>query len=260
MNYAINLNAVLPVRREASEASEQVTQLLFGEYCRVLALKDSFAQIENAFDGYQGWVDKKMLTEISEGEYNQLKSEPIFRTIEPIVDVFCITNKTIYRLSAGSLVPHYNPETSKFEIGDLLFQIHPSFVSFLPEGNIEGVAPTSRVFLNTPYLWGGKNTLGIDCSGFVQVVFSINGISLPRDASQQIERGVQVSLEDAVSGDLLFFEKGRKITHVGIYLGDNRIIHASGKVKIEEVDHQGIKNSFGEYTHALASVKTLRDK
>lgn len=258
MKYAINLNAVLPVRAKASEASEMVTQLLFGEYCKVVGEDGTFLEIENHFDGYKGWVDKKMLTLISEEEYLELETEPIFRTIQPISDVFCLTNKTIYRLSAGSLLPHYSASNSTFEVGGLAFQIHPSFITYLPESNPAGIVPTAMMFLNTPYLWGGKHTLGIDCSGLVQVVFSMNGYTLPRDASQQVEVGEDISLEESTAGDLMFFQKNDKITHVGFYLGEGRIIHASGSVKIETVDAKGILSVKGEYTHSLVRVKTLK--
>lgn len=258
MEFAINLNAVLPVRAEAREGAEQVTQLLFGEYCSILATEGSFTKIENSFDGYQGWVDSKMLTEISEEEYLKLKSENIYRTVEPVSDVFCLTDKSIYRLSAGSLIPHYDESTSKFEIGGLVFQIHPSFITYLPDENLAGVVPTALIFKNTPYLWGGKNTFGIDCSGFVQVVFSINGISLPRDASQQFKCGQEIALTEATAGDLCFFEKEGRITHVGIYCGEGRIIHASGSVKIETVDDKGILSAKGVYTHSLAGVRTVK--
>lgn len=258
MKFAINLNAVLPVRAEAKESSEQVTQLLFGEYCTILMPDGSFSKIENSFDGYQGWVDTKMLTEISEEEHSILESEKRYRTIEPISDVFCLTDKSIYRLSAGSLIPNYDEATSKFEIGGLVFQIHPSFVTYLPGENIDGVLPTSLIFKNTPYLWGGKNIFGIDCSGLVQVVFSMNGILLPRDASQQIGCGQKIKLADASAGDLCFFEKEGRITHVGIYAGEGRIIHASGCVKVETVDDKGILSSKGVYTHNLFEVRTFK--
>lgn len=258
MKFAINLNAVLPVRDEAREGAEQVTQLLFGEYCSVLETEGTFSKIENYFDNYQGWVDSKMLTEISEEEYDQLKTEKVYRTIEPVSDVFCLTDKSIYRLSAGSLIPHYDELTSKFEIGGIVFQIHPSFVTYLPDENLSGVVPTSLIFKNTPYLWGGKNIFGIDCSGLVQVVFSMNGIVLPRDASQQFKYGEEIKLAEATAGDLCFFEKEGKITHVGIYCGEGRIIHASGSVKVETVDGQGILSAKGVYTHSLAGVRTIK--
>lgn len=257
MQYAIFLNSVLPVRAEAKESSEMVTQLLFGEFCSVVEQKDSFCLIKNCFDGYSGWVDEKMLSKIDEKTFLRLCDSPIFRTNAPVADVFCLTDKTIYRLSIGSLLPLYDYEKSTFEIAGKTFQIHPSFVTYLPESSKENIPETTRVFINTPYLWGGKNILGMDCSGFVQVVFSLNGFLLPRDASDQEKEGETVSsLTKAQPADLLFFEKNGKITHVGIYMGEDKVIHASGMVRIDRIDEQGIYNEdIRGYTHRLASIK-----
>lgn len=259
MKYAIYLNTALPIRSEASERSEMVTQLLFGDTCEVLEEAGSFVKIKNSGDGYQGWADSKSLTKIDEDTYNHIINYPVFRTCVPIADIFCMTDKTVYRLSAGSPIPLYNPEKSNFEVGGKAFQIHPTFVTYLPESNKDNIIATSMLFVNTPYLWGGKNILGIDCSGFVQVVYAMNGIALPRDAGMQALDGTKVnSLEESQSGDLLFFEKEGRITHVGIYLGNNKIIHASGRVKIENIDQQGIfSKESDKYTHTLSTIKRV---
>jgi len=261
MKYAINLSAVLPVRKEASEASEMVTQLLFGEFCEVFESEGAFVKIRNLLDDYTGWVDEKMLTEVSASEFDDLKDMPVFRVLVPLAEVFCLSNKTIYRLSAGSLLPGYDANTSKFGFNDKIFQIHPSFVTYLPQGetNVDGIIPSAMQFLNTPYLWGGKNIMGMDCSGFVQIVFSLNGVSLPRDASQQIEMGTEVNFDEVLPGDLMFFNKNEgKVSHVGIFLGDGRIVHASGSVRIDNVDKTGIfRKENLTYTHHLLAVKRV---
>ncbi|HYO21672.1 MAG TPA: C40 family peptidase [Flavisolibacter sp.] len=113
-------------------------------------------------------------------------------------------------------------------------------------------------FINTPYLWGGRSVFGIDCSGFAQQVFKLFGVKLLRDACLQAGQGAAVkSLDEAKPGDLAFFqnEKGR-VTHVGIVLNDKRIVHASGKVRIDSIDADGILNSEnGKRTHKMHSIR-----
>lgn len=259
MQYALFLNTALPVRAEAKESAEMVTQLLFGDFCTVVEEQNSFVKIENHGDKYTGWCDKKMLSQIDEATYNQLQNQPQFRTCVPIADVFCLTNKQIYRLSAGSQIPLYNHETSSFEIAGKVYQIHPSFVTYLPQARKDNIVASALLFQNTPYLWGGKNLFGIDCSGLVQTVFGMNGYQLSRDANTQANEGIEIkSFSQAEATDLLFFEKDGKITHVGIYLGDSKIIHASGKVRIDKIDEEGIYNpELGQYTHRLKTIKRL---
>lgn len=259
MKYAIYLNTALPVRSETSETSEMVTQLLFGDTCEIIETAGAFIKIKNHGDAYQGWVDTKSLTEIDEETYHKVINHPVFRTCVPIADIFCMTDKTVYHLSAGSLLPLYNPEKSGFEIGGKVFQVHPTFATYLPESNKDNITAAAMLFQNTPYLWGGKNIMGIDCSGFVQTVYAMNGFMLPRDASMQVLDGITIhSLEEAQPTDLLFFEKEGRITHVGIYLGDHKIMHASGKVKIEKVDQQGIySEELSKYTHTLSTIKRV---
>jgi cell wall-associated NlpC family hydrolase len=234
-----------------------VSQLLFGECCEALNEKNNFVHIKNARDSYSGWADKKMLTEISKAGYLLLQQSPFFMLCVPVAEVFSLSEQTIYHLPAGSCMPDYDPATGKFGVGERRFQVHPDLVSHLPEdANKEGVAPIASQFLNTPYLWGGKTIMGMDCSGLAQVVFSLCGIFLPRDANQQAGMGIPVPFEEAGSGDLLFFEKNGKITHVGIYLGEGRVLHASGKVKINKVDEHGIlSDDEFSYTHIFSGAR-----
>ena len=107
---------------------------------------------------------------------------------------------------------------------------------------------------------GGRTPMGVDCSGFTQMVYRLNGKHIPRDASQQVDLGVTLSfIEEAESGDLAFFDDAEgNIIHVGIILENNHIIHASGKVRIDRIDQQGIFNKdLGEHTHKLRIIKKV---
>ncbi|HEX2935487.1 MAG TPA: C40 family peptidase, partial [Bacteroidales bacterium] len=122
------------------------------------------------------------------------------------------------------------------------------------------IEEVARKFLHAPYLWGGRTVFGIDCSGFTQIVYKMNGIGIPKDAYQQAEIGEPVQfVEDTRTGDLAFFdnEEGR-ITHTGIILGKSEIIHASGEVRIDKFDHQGIFNEEDNaYSHKLRLIKRI---
>ena len=130
-----------------------------------------------------------------------------------------------------------------------------------PEGaSVESVLHTAKTFLNVPYLWGGRSLFGIDCSGLTQVVFKINHIKIPRDASQQVLSGKPVDrFEDARQGDLAFFrnEEG-KISHVGILMAQNQILHASGCVRMDQFDSKGIFNTEKQlYTHRFECIRRV---
>ena len=119
---------------------------------------------------------------------------------------------------------------------------------------------TAILYLNSPYLWGGKTPFGIDCSGFTQMVYKLNGYKLLRDASQQATQGEALSfIEESEPGDLAFFDNAEGvITHVGIIMEDNYIIHAHGKVRIDRIDHTGIFNSEARmHTHKLRVIKRI---
>ena len=116
------------------------------------------------------------------------------------------------------------------------------------------------LFLNTPYLWGGKTPFGIDCSGFSQMVYRINGYQLNRSAEEQSQQGDALSfIEESEPGDLAFFDNNEGvIDHVGIILKDNYIIHVNGEVRIDRIDHTGIFNTDKRlYSHQLRVIKKI---
>lgn len=260
--FGINLNSVLPMRSEASEQSEMCSQLLFGEHVEILEKGSTFLFVRNIHDNYQGWVDQKMITPISDKMANDLSEEEYTVTNRPIVNCFIETKNENIVLSGGSILPFYDQKKESFELFGKTYHISSEQVSLPFTKNFSGdeMLSVAFMYLNTPYLWGGRHALGIDCSGFVQVVLNICGRKFPRDSKQQVEEGSLISfLPEARSGDLAFFENDEgKITHVGILINNNQIIHASGRVKIESIDAQGIiHEETGNYTHRLRVIKRI---
>ncbi len=260
--FGINLNSVLPMRTEASEKSEMCSQLLFGEHVQILEIEKGFLFVRSMHDAYEGWVDKKMLSPISDELANKLSDEEHAVTNRPIVNCFIESTNENIILSGGSSLPFYNSKKESFELADRAYHIASQQVNLPLTKNFTGdeMLSVAFMYLNTPYLWGGRNALGIDCSGFVQIILSICGRKFPRDSKEQVEEGSLISfLPEARSGDLAFFEnKEGDITHVGILINNNQIIHASGRVKIESIDAQGIiSGDTGEYTHRLRVIKRI---
>ena len=272
--YAIVLHSVVPVRLEPREGAEQETQLLFGEVCQITETLPRWYKIRNEADGEEGYVDAIMLTPMTDEEYTayaESLSHSKARVMLPMTYAVSENNQQTVPLTLGTRLPLYN--NGQFEVLGVKFRIDSAAVAEQPLT----LTPTTlmqvtRFLLNTPYLWGGKNALGMDCSGLTQTVMSLFGISLPRNASQQVNCGKEVKhLKDGKAGDLVFFDhadactdncetnnsKGdTRVTHVGILLDAERVIHCSGRVKIEHIDERGI---FGAeqrlYTHHLAAIR-----
>ena len=261
MVKAISLHSVVPVREEAREGAEQSTQMLFAETCILLEEKTRWNRVKLDLDGQEGWVDAKMITPMTEAEYtvHQKALEKAAVVAFPMVYAVSENNGQTIPLTAGTRLPNYTEGT--FELLGVKFRIDPSMVITAPrEMNQENLLQTVRFFLNVPYLWGGKNALGMDCSGFTQVVMSLFGKKLLRNASEQATQGEAVeSVEKVQAGDLVFFDhEDGKISHVGIAIDPERVIHCSGRVKVEKLTPTGIFSpEKGEYTHHLTKIRRL---
>ncbi len=254
MKYGITTISVIPCRVEPSESAEQVTQLLFGETYRVLEERKKWIRISCSHDNYEAWIDRKLFDSCTE---SQVSSPMSFYTAELVSLVKHETEGSLTPIVLGSTVPPL--KDSLFEMGNHRFQIYGEVNEAKFKGR-DKLVELARMYLNAPYLWGGRGPFGIDCSGLSQVVYAMCGISLPRDAKDQANEGVTLSfIEEAEPGDLAFFDNEEgNIIHVGILLGDNYIIHASGKVRIDRIDHQGIYNpELRDYTHKLRIIKQL---
>ena len=250
MEYGICNLAIVPMRAQPSERSEQVSQVLFGEAFEVIEWQDNWAHIITAFDNYQGWIGKLQFVALGQQAFKQLKEKPPRLTYRPITQAWKITDNSIIYLPIGSSLSFLKGTTC--DIGKERFEIIGQ------AGEAEPLDVIAKSFINSPYLWGGRTHFGIDCSGFTQAVFRLKGVNLRRDASLQAEDGrVVESLADVKLGDLAFFDNAEgKVTHVGIMLNKMYIIHASGKVKIDILENKGIYSEEQKrYTHKLKVIK-----
>lgn len=250
MTFGIAVHPIIPGRAEPSDKAEMVTQVLFGETYKVLEVQKKWMLIEIQTDKYTCWIDVKMFADAGTSI-----ADPDFKTDRRSGDPFgmIIDSKGHrYHIPCGSILQNYQG-------GDFALNGHKfSYKDRIARHDSESVLRRARRFLHAPYLWGGKTAMGIDCSGLTQVVLACAGISIPRDAYLQAEQGEPVDFIDlAVPGDLAFFdnEEGR-ITHVGIITENGEIIHASGSVRVDNLDHQGVyNNDTKSYTHKLRLIK-----
>jgi gamma-D-glutamyl-L-lysine dipeptidyl-peptidase len=257
MEYGISNLSLAPVRAEASDKSEMVTQLLFGEHFEIIGKKNQWRKIRIAYDDYTGWVDEKQFISVPEEVYSRLSGQPLFSTLDLVQIV--LSNNTMTPLVMGSNLPFF--DGSHCYLGDEKLNYDGHVKELSPDHiNKNSIVETAFTYLNSPYLWGGRSPFGIDCSGLTQMVYKLNGIRLKRDASQQAEQGYTLNfLEEAEPGDLVFFDNPEgKIIHVGILIPQGQILHASGKVRIDRLDHHGIFNeATKKYTHKLRLIKRL---
>ena len=222
----------------------------------VIGQSGSWLQVKIFFESYEGWVDAKQILEIGEDEYLRLSSLPLFVNRQLYTDKVILDGQNI-QLPAGC--SFYDLHEAIMNVGGFEFVLEGSAWPFVFTG-VNELLNTAGGYLSCPYLWGGKTYMGLDCSGFTQVVYKQHGIRLLRDAAQQATQGEMINLiSDGMPGDLAFFDNQEgRIIHVGILLDKQQIIHCSGKVRIDQVDHQGIFNrDLNKYTHSLRLIKRV---
>lgn len=248
MQYGICNLSIVPVRIQPADVSEMVTQLLYGDYFKVLEVRGKWSRIRIAFDSYEGWIDNRQFLLIDEDDYRDISQ--------------------LENLYSGDLIDYITDEDGgliSIPMGATISSaplLRNSFDGIHLQGkkNKDNLIETALLYLNAPYLWGGKTPFGIDCSGLTQMVYALNGYSLLRDSAQQATQGEALSfIEESEAGDLAFFDDNEgKITHVGIIMNDNYIIHVNGKVRIDRIDHSGIFNiDLKRHTHQLRVIKKI---
>lgn len=269
--YGINIRTVGSVRYLPSDVSEMSNQLLFGDIVEILEESNRWTRIRKLSDGTTGYVIFKTIIPINDNDFKNYKTpkETIcvpFSCVTPVnnkkIENFPLHNSKLI-LSIGTSLHNYNKQTSTFFVGEQEYYIEPQHV------NVNNTSLTIKKIcesvLNTPYLWAGRSIMGFDCSGFVQCIYQVLGLTIRR-SSRTIEDETKFniinSINDAKIGDIILFNTENKITpsHCGIYIGNNKVIHCSGFVHISEVDDIGIRNEFNEKDPFCLTNKILRPK
>lgn len=255
--FGICMQSLLAVRQQPSHRSEMTNQLLFGELMYVLDKLDSWFLIASAHDNYEGWVDLRQVTLLPEEEFILLNQSPTTCLTSLHGRALC-TGRPDIHLLLGSKLPWVSE--NKLVISGKTYTIDGEMGQPDEQINAAQLVGDARRFLGSPYLWGGRSLFGIDCSGLVQVVFGLQGINLPRDSSMQVRQGHSVDfISEAMAGDLAFFDnQEEEIVHVGMMVDSRTVIHASGEVRIDGIDHYGIYNAQSQsYSHKLRIIKRL---
>ena len=247
MQYAICILGTVPLRAEPAHTAEMVSQLLYGETFKVLEERGGWSRIRTSFEDLEAWIDNKQLLKISQPDFEKLEAEELQLSADLMEFV----------TGEGQLVPI--PIGSVLNAVTLMKHEHSGAVATKAQPK-EKLIETAFLYLNAPFLWGGKSPMGIDASGFTQMVYKLNGYKLSRIAAQQAQQGESLSfIEESEPGDLAFFDSpDGAINHVGIMMRDNYIIHVDGKVRLDRIDHSGIYNAdLRRHTHQLRVIKKI---
>ena len=240
---------VVSMRADTNPKSEQVSQALFGETVELLDVTETATKIKTP-DGYEGWSksDKLIIQETGEKYPAPDRAVQVTTLLQPIYTRATVRSERVTLLTIGTTVEvaeiDEKSRYTKINLPDRTAAYVESNALIVPQyPSVEHIGPNltliARAFIGIPYLWGGRSTFGIDCSGFVQRIYWLCGHIIPRDAYVQAASPLfeDVSLDQLKSGDLIFFKgdsdpRGRGITHVGMAQGDGRFIHASGDLGV----------------------------
>ena len=248
MQYGICPLSIVSLRLDPSHKSELISQVLYGDFFKIIEERKKWSKIRVAFDKCEGWIANNQITKISKEDYQSLNSKDQVSSAD-LVEYIQDAGKNLYAIPLGASLNGLSLLEHAFD-GSIIEGINHK----------EDLIKTSFLYLNSPYMLGGKTPFGIDSSGFAQMVYKINGYKLPRHAADQAGQGEVLSfIEESEPGDLAFFDDSEgNIIHVGIILKDHHIIHSFGKVRIDRLDQSGIYNEdLRTHTHRLRVIKKI---
>lgn len=249
--------SVANLRSKPAHAAELATQATLGTPVKILKNEGDWSFIQTP-DKYLAWVDAGGITALSRSEMAQWKLAPkviYTATIGQSYSQPNLSSQVVSDMVAGAVLERIGEQRDFFEVkypdgrhaflakseakdfDGWLLMMHPS------EGTL---VDTAKKLMGLPYLWGGTSTKGVDCSGYTKTIFFLNGMVIPRDASQQVNTGKPIDstqhFENLEKGDLLFFGRkatdstSEKVVHVGMWIGNNEFIHSSGRVRVGSLD------------------------
>lgn len=249
--------SIVPMRNSPSHKAEQVSQLLFGDHYEVHEVsKDKlWLRIHVYYDQCEGWIDVRQHHAISKEYYDYINRADFKITTDPTSTI--LYNKSPLMILMGSIIPISGSELFKMEEQ---FAFNGDSKSLGVKREVEFLKTVAVKYLNAPFQWGGKTLFGIDDAGLVQMVYKICGYRLGRTVEEQMRQGRHVNgFAEALPGDLVFLSSAKGRTdHVGILLDSEKVIHASGKVRTDYLNEEGILNLDTRiYTHTLNEIRRI---
>ena len=253
---AICLSSIVPVRAEAADEAEIMTQLLFGDTFEILKTHNQWNYIKASYDNYEGWIDEKVILPLSEENFKHYNESPSYYT-SGIINEVELEKSGKFLLPMGSFLPDFNPENGQFKMQEEQGIFKGEYIT--GKHSKEKIMEFAFTYMNAPYLWGGKTHFGLDCSGLTQMTYKMCGHDLLRNAKDQATQGISIKLSEAEPGDLAFFtNKNGKVIHVGFLLGNGKIFHSHGNAHIDPIDEKGIwSTKFNRYSHQLSDVRRI---
>ena len=241
MSFGICSLSIVPCRKEPSSTSEMVTQLLFGETYTVVEDLVDWLSVVTTYDNYPCWISAKQHTPLSGKNMKALTTDLL--SSELIQVIHNTGSQSVFPITIGATLPGF--KDNRLSTGEINFSFEGQTTDSKQKKSTKELIDTAYLFLNAPYLWGGRSAWGLDCSGLSQLFYAYQGILIPRDADQQEHTFQGIAVSEVRVGDLVFFNQ-----HVAICLGLNasgkmHLLHANARHMCVTIDTLG-EGAYGE--------------